>query len=179
MKTKLVYLDTETMGLDMLQHEIWEVAFAVEDEPVQAGVVYHSPLLRYQQQALEVNGYQHRARRWDHGAADRLEQALYVALRDATVIGANPYFDLVRLSLRWERTIFADGDKGREPWHYRAIDIESYAMPLLGYGRPQSLHKVCADLRARGHEVPEPDHTSAGDVEALRAAYKALLEEAM
>lgn len=176
MKTRLVYLDCETLGLDMLRHEVWEVAWAVEDEPVKSGVISHHFNAAYQKSALEVNGYPQHGIDYDHDHAAQTEGDLYSALVDATVVGANPYFDLVRLSLRWERTDWAEKAKGKEPWHYRSIDIESYAMPLLDYTRPQGLSKVCMDLRNRGYDVPEPDHTSAGDVEALRAAYKALQE---
>jgi oligoribonuclease (3'-5' exoribonuclease) len=38
----LVFLDTETTGLDPNRHEIWEVAYAVEDDPIVSGSVHHS-----------------------------------------------------------------------------------------------------------------------------------------
>jgi hypothetical protein len=177
MKTRLVYLDTETLGLDMLRHDIWEVAWAVEDEPIRSGVVAHSPHAAYQESAMEVNGYPDFGTNWDLAEATEIEGEVYSALIDATVVGANPYFDLTRLSLRWERSTWADAAKGKEPWHYRAIDVESYAMLILNYTRPQGLHKVCMDLREREYDVPLPDHTSAGDVESVRAAFKALQKE--
>lgn len=45
--------------------------------------------------------------------------------------------------------------------------------------RPEVKEKwLAADLRERGHDIPEPDHTAAGDVATTRAVFDALRAEA-
>lgn len=167
--TSLVYLDTETFGLDLDIHQIWEVGFAVGDEPVRSGVMIHNPLGAYEEAALKVNGYRHRGTAWDSDTAVALETALWVALRGSTVVGANPMFDLIRLQRRWEHATF----ESPAPWHYRTIDIESYVMPLLNLDRPIGLHGIATSMRSLDPDIPMPDHTAGGDVECLRACHKA------
>lgn len=161
----LVFLDTETTGLDPDRHSVWEVAWAVDDGPINAGIVVHR-LDTADPEALVINRYHDRVQSsYGHGAqALDTESALRAALVDATIVGANPAFDTAFLRARW----------GVAPWHYRMIDVETYAMPVLSYDRPQGMKRITADLRAAGYEIPEPDHTAAGDVATLRAAYEAL-----
>ncbi|PXY20851.1 3'-5' exonuclease [Prauserella muralis] len=164
--TDVVFLDTETTGLDPLRHEVWEVAYAVNDGPIVTAYLPHS-LRTADPAALEMNGY------WDRapvgmspcfGALADVE--LRRALTGVTVVGSNPAFDTAFLRARW----------GVAPWHYRLLDVATYAMPVLGYDRPASLKTVTDAVRANGFEVPEPDHSAAGDVETLRAVYSALAE---
>lgn len=79
-------------------------------------------------------------------------------------MGANPAFDAAFLTARW----------GTAPWHLRLLDVEAYAMGALGYDRPRGLATITQDLRARGFEIPVPDHSAAADVAATRAAFYAL-----
>lgn len=55
----LVYLDTETTGLDPAVHQVWEIGYAVDDGPIVSGFVRHDPpTLDYASlQAALVNGY--------------------------------------------------------------------------------------------------------------------------
>lgn len=160
--SRLVYLDVETTGLDPDRHEVWEIAYAVDDGPVRASFVSHR-LKWPDPDALRMNRY---LDRWDPTAErERYHEAdAFEALAGATLVGANPAFDAAFLRKRW----------GDAPWHHRLLDVESYAMGVLGYDRPQGLAAIRADLAARGFDVPEPDHTAAGDVACLRACHKAL-----
>lgn len=163
MSSPLVFLDCETTGLEF-HHDIWEVAAAVDDGPIQSFVVPHS-LLTADPKALELNGY------WDRGAdaevSDVADQALREVLTGATIVGANPAFDAVRLQLRWKA----------QPWHHRLIDVEAMAVGILGYDRPKGLAALAEDLASYGHDIPEPDHTAGGDVATTRAVYAALRAE--
>lgn len=150
----LVYLDTETTGLDPNLHEVWEVAWAVDDGPIISGSVWHR-LENFDPKALEINGY--------HERIDVIEPVdgddLYKALHGATLVGANPAFDAAFLRARW----------GEAPWRYRMLDVEAYAMPLLGYSEPKGLATIAADLG-----VEAPDHTAAADVHTLRECHRRL-----
>lgn len=175
--TSFAYLDVETTGLDPDLHQVWEVALALDDGPIQSTMVEHH-LHGSDPQALEVSRYYKRggAKFTTPGvfihvddvprfrAAEAIEQAIYEALHGATIVGANPAFDAAMLRARW----------GDAPWHYRLLDVEAYAMGALGYDRPQSLTTITRALRARGFDIPVPDHSAAADVAATRAAFSAL-----
>lgn len=168
----LVFLDTETTGLE-LHHDIWEIACAVDDGPINSFVVPHS-IANADPAALEMNGY------WTRGFGADVVQAgdslLRATLKGATIVGANPAFDATRLQLRWNA----------QPWHYRMIDISSMAVGVFGSmafngdGRPEGLAGVRELLldyyRDSGVGIPEPDHTAAGDVRALRECYRLLMK---
>lgn len=157
----LVFLDTETTGLDPLRHEVWEVAYAVDGGPVLSGVVPHS-LRNADPEALSMNGYLARG----HGRWVSVENGLRGSLSGATLVGANPAFDAAFLRARW----------GVSPWHYRLLDVEAYAAGVLGLEMPQGLAKTTKTVRDLGFDIPEPDHTAAGDVATVRAVYEALRE---
>ena len=148
----LIYLDTETTGLDPHQHQVWEIAWAVEDGPVNVMQVHHS-LAGADVVALRINKY---VDRWEQAADDSLEAALRRDLRGSTLVCSNPSFDEAFLRARWRET----------PWHHRKIDIATYAMPALGLDRPAGLAQIAERLGVRA-----PDHTAAGDVLSLRACY--------
>lgn len=162
----LVFLDTETTGLDPALHEVWEVAVAVDDGPiVQVYQLPHS-LRTADPRALALNGY------WNRAEAVRATDAYDLELRElltgATIVGSNPAFDTAFLRARW----------GVAPWHHRLLAVESMAFAVLRYEVPKGLAGVASDLRDIGHEIPEPDHTAAGDVLTLRAVFRALRSEA-
>jgi hypothetical protein len=170
-----LYLDTETMGLSLTEHDIWEIAYAFDDEPVQAGTVWHRRDWRhYDEVALEINGYRDRVLPREK-VDPNFEDDFIARLREhkqaghpVTIVGANPWFDMTRLSRRW---------MWEEPWHYRAIDVENFAAGFLGWPVPRNLRSTAAAVRDLGYAVPEPDHTAAGDVETARAVYKGIVSE--
>ena len=162
-----IYIDTETSGLDATRHQVWEIAYAIDDEPVRSALVPHN-VVSADKVALEVGQYYERGG-YQHFAWDRhFEWELIEDFEDrapATLVGANPAFDAAMLKARWG---------GKTPWHYRFLDVEAYAMGALGYEKPQSLKTIVADLRDLGYEITESDHTAANDVEAVRDAHKTL-----
>lgn len=161
MTTELVYLDIETTGLNPDLHEVWEVAYAVEDEPIQSFVLVHD-LATADPQALELNGYYRRGWRVPNEDAD---MELKKVLAGNTVVGANPSFDTEFLRARW----------GTAPWHHRKIDVEVYAQAVFKWDRPKGLHDVYTYLKDEiGMWLPAPDHTAAGDVDTTRSVYRIL-----
>lgn len=170
--THKIFLDCETTGLDPSRHTIWEIGFAIDDEDIQAAVVTHS-LVGVDADALEVGNYW--ARMMEPFSAfegsiweDELKNRLTAYGDDICLVGANPRFDAEFLRVRW----------GFEPWHYRLLDVESYAIgivgPLLDSTMPQGLATIATVLRDLGWTIPEPDHSAGGDVATLRAVYRAL-----
>lgn len=161
----LVFLDTETTGLDPALHEVWEIAFAVGERSIASGVIPHS-LRTADPEALAMNGYVGRGL----GVAPDpwLDVELKRLLVGATIVGSNPAFDTAFLRARW----------GVAPWHHRMVAVESMAMQEFGWERPKGLKDVATALRGLNFDIPEPDHTAAGDVATLRAVFNALQEVA-
>lgn len=153
----LVFLDCETTGLDPERHEIWEIAWAVDDGPIRQHFALHS-LIGSDPKALEIGRYN---RRWTGHYFPGLDDTLQRVLYGATVVGSNPAFDTAMLRARW----------GYAPWHHRLLDVATYAMPAMGVDRPQGLAAV-ADFLG----IDAPDHTAAGDVRTLRACWSALTD---
>jgi DNA polymerase III epsilon subunit-like protein len=158
----VVFLDTETTGLSM-DHDIWEVAYVVGDDPFIHQMFLPHSLKNADPTALELNGYYTRFNRNDvsvHG-----DLVLRELLKDKTIVGANPSFDAYRIQRRL----------GVQPWHYRMVDVESMAIPVMGLTKPPSLKDIVAFFNEQGFHIPENDHTAKADVHAVREVYKLLL----
>lgn len=158
----LVYLDFETTALGP-HAQAWEVSWCPDRPKFEVRTLYlpHT-LVGADPVALEINGYWKRS---GHSPATPDELRYFAReLHQVTVCGANPRFDVEHVVKQL----------GFEPCHYRLLDIESYAMPILGYTRPQGLKTIANDLTLHGYVIDDPDHTSAGDVRTLRTCHKAL-----
>jgi hypothetical protein len=159
---RLAFLDTETTGLDVGVHQVWEVAVALDDGPIQVVHVAHG-LAGADPAALELNGYAERVR----PPTACWRKLLLGLLTDVTLVGSNPGFDAAHL-----RHLL-----GAAPWNYRTIDVATGVMWLAGWDEPRGLQGATYELRRRGYDIPMPDHTAAGDVATVRAAYHALRAE--
>ena len=153
----LVFLDTETTGLNPDRNAVWEIAYAVEDEEIRSSLVFHSFFAEVDPEASKINGYDDRYVMPNPRETLPFELALQRKLKGATLVASNPSFDTAFLRARW----------GVEPWHHRKIDISTYALPL--YGEMLGLYKIAERL-----DIEAPDHTAAQDVATLRACYRAL-----
>lgn len=78
---------------------------------------------------------------------------------DSTMVAANPGHDKSFL----ERT-------GLWRFHYRMLDIESYAMAKLNLPQMPSMKDIFDELKDYTN-LTEPDHTSRNDVLAMREAF--------
>lgn len=159
-----VYCDVETTGLDPDKHEIWEIAYAVDDQPIERSFVPHRIDAKTSPEALKVGGYADRYNAAEISDGEHWEYEVSQALVGATLVGANPSFDAAFLRKRW----------GVSPWHHRLLDVETYAMPHFGWTKPRGLKDVADGLREDGFTIPAPDHTAAGDVATVRACHLAL-----
>jgi DNA polymerase III alpha subunit (gram-positive type) len=164
--TDLIFLDTETTGLEYGNHEIWEIAWAVNDGPIEQRILVHS-LKSADPKALDLNGYLVRYPEGARSKGPMTDLEVRNVLAGNHIVCANPTFDRIFMFLRW----------AHEPYHYRSVDVESMALVVFGWDRPRGLKDVSAELRTRGFDIPDPDHTAAKDVEVLRACFNALRVE--
>ena len=170
--TDFLYVDTESMGLDLLTHDIWELAWALNDDEIVQGFIAHDASV-FEPEALKVNRYMERYDETDlnpdveYMLADTLHHYRDHG-RALTLVGANPSFDAYRLSRRWE---------WGQPWHYRMLDISTYAMPWMESDLPVGMRELYLEVRKWWDRCPEPDHTAAGDVATLRFIHKVLMAE--
>lgn len=129
----LVFGDTETTGLDPFMHDAWEFALIVRRDGHDTEYEFRlqPDLTNADPKALEINRYHERTRAagwtWDdpHYAAVNM----YRLLNGAVLIGSNPAFDADML-----RNLFARYYDVAKPWHYRTIDVTTFAAGAL-YGR--------------------------------------------
>lgn len=164
--TTLCFIDTETTGLDARIHQPYEVCIWREDWEQPRTFDLAHDLVHADGQSLKIGQYFERnANLITNGGISPGVLARH--LHDVTLVGSNPAFDAAMLT----RFI------GAPVWHYRLINVAEGAMWLFGWDRPKGLADATAELRTRGYDLPEPDHTAEGDVRTTRAVYYALREE--
>ena len=155
-----LFIDIETTGLSIRNHEVWEIAYAIDDEPIKSRFVDHTPpaLDSTTLPAIRLNGYVQRFE-GDSFSSNVWESELRRRAEGATLVAANPHFDASFLSERWD-------DWGNAPWKYRMLDLEAYAMGAFGLEEPKGLAWIAEKLG-----VTAPTHTAADDVWTLRQCF--------
>ena len=175
MTERLIIVDTETTGLDLMRHRPVEVAWLnwrVRNHAHDGGVfIPPHNLTNADDKALQINRYAERIafsdqRRWDLDYSATRE--LHKLLTGATLAGANVRFDAAMLS-----HLFRAAHLFPEPWHYRLLDIEAFAAGVLGMlpWEVPSLRTLCDRLGVH----PRPDHTAWSDVVAGAAVLDKLV----
>jgi len=191
----LIFVDTETTGVDPRRHNIWEVAL-IEEDGAEVSWVINPNLIDLENadpMALFITHFYERMPLWPKrsevhlhaglGAevpVERLgkpdyyspdEVATEVAKRTAGkhLVGAVPSFDatfLTKLLL----------EHGMTPaWHYHLVDVEAMAAGRLHLRPPWDSMEL-----ARRLGVPQLDgkHTALGDARWAKAMYEAALDPA-
>lgn len=172
----LLFVDTETTGLDPTKHELLEVA-AIRTSPDGGTILqtYEAKLFPLhletaEAKALEINKYS--AAEWTVEKCMKPEIVVDNLQRMAgntVLVGQNVSFDEGFLSPLFTRLGM------KPPWGYHKIDTVSLAWPLYFNNAELpglSLEKLCKFL---GVEAM-PTHRAAADVEACRQVYLKLME---
>jgi len=157
-----VYVDVETTGLDSAEDTLVEVSYAVGDDPIKTlyfGVEevpeFIDGLIKFSERGIAGLS----------STDSEIDEFLRVS-NGATMISANPPFD---------RGFLQANDLYR--FHYRCLDIESFAMSTLELEFVPGMSEINEIINERfGEDLPIGDHTSAGDVHALREAHKWLCD---
>jgi DNA polymerase III alpha subunit (gram-positive type) len=157
---KLVFVDTETTGLNPQTDKLVEVTYAVEnDEPVTLffGVKKVPAFIDDLTKFSERRVYE------EPEATEEQKQALRNALKNQTMVAGNPKFDVGFLEAN-----------GLYTAHYRTLDVQSYAMAKLDLDYLPSMNQIHDILVERGFSFTAPDHSSRNDVIFLREAFNVL-----
>lgn len=152
----LIFVDTETGGLDAETDPLVELTWAHRDG--EAKTLWFG--------VNEVNPFVDNLIKFtERGIAGRVSpwsevQEFLDASRDNIMVAANPAFDkaFIEAAGLWQ-------------FHYRMLDIETYAMAKLDLPEVPSMKNIYDFLVATGNELTEPDHTSRNDVLAMREAF--------
>lgn len=180
--TRLVFLDTETTGLDPARHHIWDVAWITRDDDgadKEQQAFLLAPLQDADPAALRIGRYFDRHpypfNEWDVGDDDLISRALSPwqaarrlahDLRDAIILGFNPAFDAEFL-----RALFRAHELP-PTWSYRTVDVTCIAAARLRLEPPYSTHEM---LDFYGIDIPPfSRHSALGDARLSRDLYDAI-----
>jgi DNA polymerase-3 subunit epsilon len=170
----LLFVDTETTGLDPTKHELLEVA-AIRCSPDGLNIIstYEAKLKPLhietaEKKALEVNKYS--AEEWTDEKCTPPEivvDNLQKMAGNTVLIGHNVSFDEGFLSPLFTRLGM------KVPWGYHKVDTVALAWPLFLYTPAEgvSLEKVCRFLGVERM----PTHRAADDAAACRQIYLKLV----
>lgn len=180
--TRLIFLDTETTGLDPERNQVWEVACIVRDYDESGKVVtqdeehhwfLYVDLAKADLIALNIGRYFER-----HPTMVEKNHATAVANRatfageffklsiGAHIVGAVPDFDTRFLAKLLGEYNFLPA------WHYHLVCVENL---LAGHYQMEPPWKS-RDLMEKAGVVNEAAHTAMGDTRAVRDSYDAVMK---
>lgn len=157
---RLIYVDTETTGLDAGVDALWELSYAVEHQPVKTlyfGVTEVPPFID------DLTKFYARGIDKKPRSTDEEFQKFLTISKDQTMVSANPSHD--------KAFLLADGLFN---FHYRMLDIESYAMRALNIDWVPGMQDIYDILKDAGFDIPAPDHSAEGDVISMRRMHDIL-----
>lgn len=172
----LVFVDTETTGLDSDRHDVWEIA-AIWALPGKVDVTKEKvwrvrpDLSVADPMGLSISGYYRRTQD-ETSFEDPAEVArdLAVLLDGKHLVGAVPDFDARFL------TRFLRRNAQAPTWHYHLIDVEAMAVGYLSAQgtRFKAPWKSEALSEALGLKVPEGEerHTAMADARWAKVIYE-------
>ena len=169
----IVFVDTETTGLDPDKHEIWEVALIVHEGPM-LGWREHVHQLevdlgRADPFALKI-GHFHERRSHELTPLDTFAKSFAYYTRGKHLCGNVISFDEERL----RKLLRANG--ACPEWHYHLIDVEALAVGYLAArGQKVSLPWDSENLsRALGIEPDTSRHEALYDAQWAKQMYDAI-----
>jgi len=166
MSAPIVFVDTETTGLDPSRHEVWDIGLILGDTG--EAIEWHlwPDLSRADSNSLRLTDFYGRTATWTW------DDPAHVAKRFATLtsgkhlVGAVPSFDAAFLAP------FLRAHGQAPAWHYHLVDVEALVAGYLRIEPPWD-----SDELAEAIGVPRLDgkHTAIGDARWAKAVYDAVV----
>lgn len=182
--TKLIFLDTETTGLDPDIHEVWEVGCIIrefgndgylnEDKELH----WFLPLTNFSLAdpfALDIGKFWDRYVWPDAQAYTDTSMAEWCRMfmqltKGAYIVGAVPNFDIDRLDRLCKRYGYKLFN------HYHLVDVEALVAGKLGFPPPWKSDEIFEKL---SYSIKEEDkHTALGDARTCRDIYDLVMNDA-
>jgi DNA polymerase III alpha subunit (gram-positive type) len=157
---ELIFVDTETTGLNPKTDELVELSWAYETGPIKTLYFGVEEVPEFIDELIKFTARDLAGKKSE---VEEVSKFIEASL-DQTMVAASPAFDqsFLKANAIWH-------------FHYRMLDIESYAMAKLALDEIPSMKTIYGELIKRGYSsLPRPDHSAAGDVEAMRSIYKVL-----
>jgi DNA polymerase III epsilon subunit-like protein len=170
--SNVVFLDTETTGLDPDRNEIWDLAFIRDGKEYE--YKFSPDLTRADPIALKIGHFYERTANLADEPRSSSSDARYLAegiahlLYGRHIVGACPSFDDAFL----KRFMLVNG-QARSTWHYHLIDVETLIAGRLGIEPPWKSDELSQKI---GIEPPSDDerHTAIGDARWVKQMYEAV-----
>lgn len=168
---KFVFIDTETTGLDIERHELWELALIVREdngEQWDYEKMVSPDLANADPNALRMNGFYER--HYESGTNSyHVAEDVAKITSNATLVGANPSFDASFIDKFLRKWNYAPA------WKHRMICVESLVAGALRLPEPVSLLKSAElmDIEVNTEEA----HTASYDAHLAMQVYDAVMED--
>jgi hypothetical protein len=178
---RTIYLDTETSGLDLFNHEVYEVGCIVRDEneTTQSADIEHHwflPMFQFQNAdpfALDIGRFWERyvwpdPKQYTDDFMSEWCRMWCQLTKGAFIVGACVDFDVYRLDLLCRKY-------GYRMFHnYHLVDVENLCAGFLGIPPPWKSADVYEAMNY--FPVEEDKHTALGDARACRDIYDMLMK---
>lgn len=183
---KLIFLDTETTGLDPEMHEVWEVGAivreyddygtSIDDEELH----WFLPLFNFQYAdpfALDIGKFWDRYRWPDPQAYSDTYMSEWCRMfmqltKGAYIVGAVPNFDIERLDRLCKRYGY------RLFNHYHLVDVEAMCAGYLREAPPWKSEDIFGKLGMDMESREAEKHTALGDARVVRDVYDLVMLDA-
>lgn len=164
----LVFLDTETTGLDPRTHEVWDIGLIVD------GVEHEYHVLPRKADvadstALRIGRFYQRTRLgsgWRWNDRQIVAERIATLTADRMLVGVVPGFDADFL-----RAFLLANDYA-PAWHYQLVDAEVLAAGRLGIAPPWDTQDICRRIGVEPAGETER-HTAIGDAREARRLFEA------
>jgi DNA polymerase III alpha subunit (gram-positive type) len=172
-KHDLAFIDIETTGLSVIEHEIIEIGCVITNDKLKIKEEFEIKIKpknieRADKVALKVNHYSDVG--WEN--ASDLKDALKILsskIKDCIMVGQNVAFDSSFLEYNFEKNNI------KNSLHYHRLDTISIAWARL-HNDPEVLHFSLREMCKRFDIYNENPHSALSDARATYELYKKLMD---